>query len=162
MLAALCAVLGGCATSARPELPIPIEIAIAASERLNPTEEGRPSPVVVRIYELSNQTWFQAADFFELIGMREAPKNEEILDMQEFIAVPGEVRVVRRRANLATRAIGVVTGYRDIDTGAWRSVVQMPPPHQAGRLWSWNVSPERRYQIILGERSVDIREVLKW
>jgi hypothetical protein len=38
----------------------------------------------------------------------------------------------------------------------------MPPPHQAGRLWSWNVSPERRYQIILGERSVDIREVLKW
>lgn len=162
VLVILGVLLSGCATSVRPELPIPVEIAIAASERLNPTEEGRPSPVVVRIYELSNQTWFQAADFFELIGMREAPKNEEILDMQEFVAIPGEVRVVRKRANLATRAIGVVAGYRDMDTGAWRSLVPLPPPHQAGRLWSRNLSPERRYQIILGERSVDIREVLKW
>lgn len=161
-LAALCALLTGCAGAVRPELPIPVEIAIAASERLNPTEAGRPSPVVVRIYELSNQTWFQAAGFFELIGMQDAPKNEEVLDMQEFVAVPGEVRVVRKRANLATRAIGVVAGYRDMDTGAWRSVAPLPSPHQAGRLWSGSLSPERRYQIILGERSVDIREVLKW
>lgn len=162
VLIVLSALLIGCATTTRPELPVPVEIAIAASERLNPTEQGRPSPVVVRIYELSAPTWFQAADFFELIGMQEAAKNEEVLDVQEFVAIPGEVRVVRKRANLATRVIGVVAGYRDMDSGAWRASAELPSPHQAGRLWSGSLSPERRYQIIIGERSVDIREVLKW
>ncbi|WP_445954504.1 type VI secretion system lipoprotein TssJ [Thauera sp. SDU_THAU2] len=49
--------VGGCSLPARQELPVPVEISIAASESLNPTEQGRPSPVLLRIYELSGRTF---------------------------------------------------------------------------------------------------------
>lgn len=162
-LSALAAVVAatGCTKAQRPELPVPVEISIAASERLNPTEQGRPSPVVLRVFELSGRNFFQTADFFTLLGERAGIKDEEVIDVHEFVMMPGEVRVLRRKTELGTRLIGVVAGYRDAQGGVWRAVATVPPPHKAGRLWSGEASPERKYRVVVGEKAVAIDDVSK-
>lgn len=152
-------ILAGCAMPERRDLPVPVKLSIAASERLNPTEHGRPSPVVVRVFELSASGRFQREDFFTLLGDLAAARNDEVVDVFEYVMMPGEVRVLRRRASLDTRFIGVVAGFRDVHEGVWRSVVAVPAPHRAGRLWSSETSPERQFRIMVGERAVSITDV---
>lgn len=149
----------GCSIPERSDLPVPVKVSIAASERLNPTEQGRPSPVVVRVYELSGSGRFQREDFFTLLGDLAAARNEEVVDVFEYVVMPGEMRVLRRRASLETRFIGVVAGFRDMHEGAWRALVSVPAPHRAGRLWSSETSPERQFRITVGERAVAISDV---
>ncbi|WP_068639228.1 type VI secretion system lipoprotein TssJ [Thauera butanivorans] len=151
--------VGGCSLPARQELPVPVEISIAASESLNPTEQGRPSPVLLRIYELSGRAFFQSADFFTLLGEMESARHAEVIEIHEFVLMPGEVRVMRRRTELGTQFLGVAAAYRDLQGSSWRSLASVPPPHRAGRLWSSETSPERRYRVVVGERSVAIDEV---
>jgi type VI secretion system protein VasD len=160
LVAAVMAVLGacGCSVPARKELPVPVEISIAASELLNPTEQGRPSPALLRVYELSGNTFFQSADFFTLLE-GDGARHEEVLDMHEFMLMPGEVRVLRRRLGLNARFLGVVAGYRDVQGSVWRSQAAVPPPHLAGLLWSDQTSPQRQYRVVVGEKNIVIKEV---
>ncbi len=146
----------GCSMPSRPELPVPVEISLAASEHVNPTEQGRPSPVVLRVYELSGRDFFQSADFFELLGGRDRAKDAEVIAVHEFVMMPGELRVLRRRTELGTRFLGVAAGYRDTQGSIWRALAAVPAPYKAGRLWSAETSPERKYRIVVGEKAVVI------
>jgi len=155
-LAAVVLLVSGCFSSVRQELPVPVEISIAASESLNPTEQGRPSPVLLRIFELSGQTFFQSADFFTLLGEMEDAQHAEVIKVHEFMLMPGEVRLLRRRTELNTRFLAVAAAYQDLTGSLWRSLAVVPPPYRAGRLWSANVSPEQRYRVVVGKKRVAI------
>lgn len=159
VLLCLLAVATGCSSTARPALPVPLEIGFAASERLNPADTGRPSPVVVRIFELSEQGAFLSVDFFALFESREALPTDSVVNVQEFVAMPGEVRVIRRKAAATTRFLGVAAGYRDVEGSAWRALVPVQAPHRAGTLWSGGVSPQQRFRIVVGARAVSIDSV---
>ncbi len=162
LMAVVIAVLGasGCSVPPRKELPVPVEISIAASESLNPTAQGRPSPVLLRVYELSGNTFFQSADFFTLLE-GEGARHEEVLETHEFMLMPGEVRVLRRRTGLDTRFLGVTAGYRDVQGSVWRSVVAVSAPYLAGLLWSSQTSPQQRYRVVVGEKNIVIKEVVR-
>jgi len=151
--------VSGCATTPQPELPVPIEISIAASESLNPTAQGRASPVLLRIYELSGQTFFQSADFFTLLGEVAQTNHAEVLEMHEFMLMPGEIRVLRRRTKLPTRFLGVAVAYRDLQGSAWRALATVPAPRTASRWWPADTSPQQRYRVVAGENSVVIETV---
>src|SRR3546814_5877148 len=55
--------VAGCA--AAPEKPTIVVLSLTAAPDVNPDASGRPSPVVVRIYQLASPTAFAAADFFQ-------------------------------------------------------------------------------------------------
>lgn len=40
------------------------DLEIAASHNINPDSNGRPSPVVVYVFELTSNTIFESQDFF--------------------------------------------------------------------------------------------------
>lgn len=147
-----------CSGGVRKELPVPFELTIMASERLNPTESGRASPVVVRVFELADRGFFRSADIFTLLGEESGASNAEVIEVQGFSMMPGEIRVVRRLATLGARYVGVVAGYRDVERSVWRELAALPPPYYAGRLWSDGVSPERKYEVLVGERQVTIKD----
>jgi type VI secretion system protein VasD len=153
-----CGLFGTLKPEARPELPVPLEITLGAAERVNPTEAGRPSPIKVKMFELSNDARFLSADYFELMGQDGAPLGEDVLVSEEFILLPGEVRVVRKRAESNSKFLGIVAGYRDLSGSAWRTIAPLPEPYLAGRLWTNNVSPTKRLYVTLGERGVTIYE----
>jgi len=141
----------------REKLPVPLEITLGALENVNPTATGRASPVVVRVFELANESRFQAADYFELTEGKVSLEGD-VLSSEEHTLLPGEVRVIRKRAALESNFLGIVAGYRDLSGSTWRAVVPLPAPYLAGRLWTKSVSPTKRLSVVLGKSGIVIQE----
>jgi type VI secretion system protein VasD len=114
------AVLAACASA-----PKPTEITgtLQASANVNPSVSKRPSPLLVRVYELKAATAFNNADFVSLYQRDQAELGAEMIGRDEVILNPGETRPLNKTATPETRFIGVLAGYRDLDHAKWRSVV---------------------------------------
>ena len=153
-----CGLSGALKPEERQGLAVPLEITLGAAERVNLNTEGRPSPIVVRVFELANDTRFLSADYFELMGQDGTPLGEEMLVSEEYILLAGEIRVVRKHAAANSRFLGIVAGYRDLASSAWRAIVPLPAPHFAGRVWTHSVSPTKRLYVMLGEGGATIYE----
>lgn len=155
--------LSGCGgpklnTGEREKLPIPLEITLGALDDVNPNATGRPSPIVVRVFELANESRFQTADYFELMGEGAVLLEGDILSKEEHTLIPGEVRVLRKRASLQSKSLGIIAGYRDLGSSTWRAVTPLPEPYLAGRLWTKSVSPTVRLFVVLNKNGVMIRK----
>ncbi|WNW09926.1 type VI secretion system lipoprotein TssJ [Pseudomonas sp. DTU_2021_1001937_2_SI_NGA_ILE_001] len=115
--------LGGCAALSEPE-PTRLDLTLAASERLNPDLHGRPSPVVVRLYELRQPAAFQASAFFDLYERARANLAADLLASEELELRPGETRRLKLLVEQG-RYVGVLAGYRDLGSGRWRQVLSL-------------------------------------
>jgi type VI secretion system protein VasD len=121
---ALGTLLAGCASA-----PKPAEITgtIKASANVNPSVSKRPSPLLVRVYELKTATAFNNADFVSLYQRDQAELGAEMVGRDEVILNPGETRPLNKTTSPDTRFIGVLGAYRDLDHAKWRSVVAVQP-----------------------------------
>jgi type VI secretion system protein VasD len=118
------ALLVACASA-----PKPTEITgtMQASANVNPSVSKRPSPLLVRVYELKTATAFNNADFVSLYQRDQAELGAEMVGREEVILNPGESRPLTKMTGADTRFIGVLGGYRDLDHAKWRSVVPIQP-----------------------------------
>ena len=71
-----------------------LAINIAASAGINPNTNNRPSPVVVRLYELKASAQFEAADFLSLYEKDQAVLGADIVTRDEFVLAPGEKKTI--------------------------------------------------------------------
>ena len=125
-LAALGAV-AGCAGGPKPPKPTQVEGTIAASPGLNPSVNQRPSPLLVRIYELRSATAFNQADFMSLYQGDQATLAADLVVREEIMLQPGESRPFTRQLNPDTRFIGVIGAYRNLERATWRALVPIKP-----------------------------------
>ena len=127
-LAALGAALLLSACAAKPPLP-PASVAgtIQASPQINPSASKRPSPLLVRVYELKSVAAFNAADFMSLYQRDQAALSADLLAKEEFVLEPGETKTFAKTLAPDTRFIGVVAAYRDLEHAKWRTVVAVQP-----------------------------------
>ena len=128
--------LGACASDPEPLPPPPptrLEATIEASTYINPDIRNRPSPVVIRLYELESETNFINADFFDLYDDQETTLLGMIVRRDEFAVMPLDKLTVERQLQPSTRFIGVIAAYRDIDRTMWRDVSPIEP-NQTNRL----------------------------
>lgn len=93
----------------------------------NPDLEGRPSPVVVTIYELSSRTIFDNQDFFSLYENSESILGPDLLTKQELELQPEQKITQTLTLNKNANYVGVVVAYRDVDNSRWRGVVEVSP-----------------------------------
>ena len=109
--------------------PKPAQVAgtIEASAKVNPSASKRPSPVLVRVYELKTAAAFNAADFMSLYQRDKAELGADLLGKDEFVLAPGESRTFAKTLDLDTRFLGVLAAYRDVEHAQWRSVVPVQP-----------------------------------
>jgi type VI secretion system protein VasD len=127
------AVLAACSNVPKV-LPVPvfepasITISLNVSSAANPDIRGRPSPVVVRIYELRSTTSFESADFFSLNDKDQSALGADIVTRDEFFLQPGQSQTIQRKVNSTTRGIGVFVAYRDLERSKWRAVTSVPIP----------------------------------
>lgn len=96
---------------------------IAASTKVNPDFDGRPSPIVVRIYELKSRNLFDTADFYDMYSDEKAILGDEFLRRTEHQIRPGDVLPVDIELREDTRYIGVLAAYRDVNEAKWRDSV---------------------------------------
>jgi type VI secretion system protein VasD len=116
--------LGACASGPKPT---PVTGNIAASPQVNPSVSRRPSPLLVRVYELKAATAFNAADFVSLYQRDQAELGADLVAREELTLAPGETRPLAKTLSPETRFVGVFAAYRDLEHARWRSVVPIQP-----------------------------------
>jgi type VI secretion system protein VasD len=122
LVGGLLATGAGCGRSSPPLL----RGAITAGTASNPDARGRPSPVVVRVYELRSVGAFGNADFFSLFEKEQETLAGELIGREEFILKPGEKRAYQRQLQPDTKFIGVVAAFRDLENARWRQSAPVP------------------------------------
>jgi len=124
----VCAIAAGCSSPPKPVVTT-VAGSIEASPRLNPSINQRPSPLLMRVYELRTPAAFSNADFMALYQSDQAALATDMVAREEFMLQPGENRAVRKTLAADTRYIGVLGIYRNLEKATWRAVV----PVQVGK-----------------------------
>lgn len=136
MLVAVLA-LGGCAKgpppappsitiAAPPDARVKASMTVAAAADTNPDGAGRPSPIVVRVYQLRTDAAFNGADFFPLFDDDQKVLGPELITRDEFVLAPAEQRTIDVTLSAETRYVGAVAAFRDIRNAQWRGLIPTP------------------------------------
>ena len=104
---------------------------IKADRATNPDLRGRPSPVVVRVYELKSLGAFNTADFFSLFEKEQEALGSELVGREEYELRPDETRPYQRQLQPDTKFIGVAAAFRDLEHARWRNAVAVPAKRSA-------------------------------
>lgn len=116
----------GC-TTMNKIVPPSTDLIISVSKNVNPDASERPSPVVMKIFELSSRTIFDTQDFFSLYDTPEKTLGPDLLKKDELELQPDSVKEYKMSLNRNTRYVGVVVAYRNIDQARWRAVIEVDP-----------------------------------
>lgn len=114
--------LAGCASK-----PPRLDGRVVGGAALNPSVSRRPSPVMLRIYELRAATLFTQLDFMALFQRDQAELAADLLSREEFMLAPGETRPWGRPLHKDTRHLGVIAVFRDLEKARWRAIAAVRP-----------------------------------
>lgn len=148
--------LAACSTAPAQREQMKLDLTVSAKATVNPDDKDRPSPVLVRIYELKTESAFNGADYFSLDKSDKMVLTQDLLVRDEFVLRPGEVREFERKLNPETQAIGFLVGYRELGKATWRSVYKLPPAPEAA--WYRAAVPARKVklQVWLDQQAITI------
>jgi type VI secretion system protein VasD len=118
---ALAMLLSACAGKPPPTPPTVLRGAIEATATVNPDARGRPSPIVVKVFEMKSLGPFEAADFFSLFDKEREALGADLLRKEELTLRPGERLALDRTLDPDTRFVGIVAGYRALERSRWRT-----------------------------------------
>ncbi len=102
---------------------------ITTSHDINPNINGQPSPVLVRVYQLSNKVNFQNATYEALFDNEHSALGAEFISINEYLVHPNTSNPVQLQISENVKYLGVAVGYRSIDMVNWRAVVAVPENH---------------------------------
>lgn len=120
-------VLSGCSWMNPYSNITKINIRLNGSDYLNPDLRGRPSPIVIRVYELKNAVNFINADFFSLYNDAKSVLGDDLVNVEEMELSPRQAIHVRYRVAGTSQYIGVIAAYRDLSSTNWRYVIKAVP-----------------------------------
>lgn len=110
-----------------PPKPGTLSIQIGAADNINPDMQRRPSPVMVRIYELKASAPFESADFLSLFERDQATLGADLVARQEIAFRPGETKIIDKPLAADTKFIGVMVAFRELERARWRGLVEVQP-----------------------------------
>lgn len=123
-LVACALLLASCAS--KPAKPVPARAQIVVSADANPDTSGRPSPVVLRVFQLRNDGEFATADFFALYDKEKETLGASFVSREEYVLAPGETRNLQLELNGEARFLGAIAAFRDIRSARWRALTRTP------------------------------------
>ncbi|TBU76588.1 type VI secretion system lipoprotein TssJ [Pseudomonas daroniae] len=128
-LTALTAVilLAGCSTLSPYSHITKLNLKLTASDQLNPDLNGRPSPIVVRLFELKHPVAFENADFFSLYERAKESLAPDMVATEELELRPGQTVELKLSVEEGSRYVGVLAAYRDLPETKWRYTLQVAP-----------------------------------
>jgi len=104
--------------------PTKFEAAVQAAADLNPTSDGRPAPLLVRLYPLRSVGAFESADFFSIYEQADVLlAADTTAPAEELNMLPGQTKQVSRQFSDDTRFLAIIAAYRDVDNATWRAVI---------------------------------------
>ena len=125
----VCLTLAACGGGApKPE---GLVVKVTATEDVNPDLQGRPSPIVLNVFELSSAESFNSLDYLGLTSNSGMALGADRLNGTQTVIAPGGFTALELQLDARTSAIGLVAGYRDIDNATWRRAVSIVPGETA-------------------------------
>jgi type VI secretion system protein VasD len=154
---ALALVLTACASSdPKPsKVPIRLDLSVVAAASVNPDDQKRAAPIVVRIYELKTDSAFATADYFSLQDKDKTVLADDLVRRDEFQLRPGDRKVFQRTIDPATTRLGILAAYRDLPNSVWREVYTLPATPNAA--WYYR-SPKLKLTVDLDSNAIRITE----
>jgi len=119
--------LSSCGTSGGPPEPITIDLTISASKNLNPDIEKRASPIVIRIYQLTQIDTFNNSDFFALYENDKSILAKDLSFREEFEIKPSQSNSKPFAIHSTGKYIAVLAAFRDLDKAQWKSFLEIDP-----------------------------------
>lgn len=119
--------LAGCSTLSPYSKVTKLNLKLTASDQLNPDLNGRPSPVVVRLFELKHPVAFENADFFSLYERAKESLAPDMVATEELELRPGETVDLKLSVEEGSRYVGILAAYRDLSDTQWRYTLQVAP-----------------------------------
>ena len=120
----LCLLLVAC--SSTTENTVNFNYFITASADINPDIAGRPSSVIVRIYQLTNKVNFENSSYDALFESNHNALGTEYITLDEYLIDPDSRKEIELKISENAKFIGVVVGYRSTDMVTWRTVKVVP------------------------------------
>ncbi|YCO02294.1 type VI secretion system lipoprotein TssJ [Vibrio sp. VNB-15] len=124
VLLILTSVLIGCSAANLVVDPY-ADLEITAKHNINPDSNGRPSPVVIYVFELTSPTVFESQDFFSIYENYEKVLGPDLVNKYEISLTPGQKNVYHASMSPQTEYLGLVAAFRDIENSNWRQVIQV-------------------------------------
>ncbi|MFW1429611.1 type VI secretion system lipoprotein TssJ [Vibrio parahaemolyticus] len=101
------------------------DLEITANHNINPDSNGRPSPVVVYVFELTSNTLFESQDFFSIYEEYEKVLGPDLVNKYEISLTPGQKEIYQASMSPKTEYLGIVAAFRDIENSNWRQVIKV-------------------------------------
>ena len=110
-----------------PPKPLPPTLArLTVSADANPDSDGRPSPIVIRIYQLKEGGAFANASYFALLDKESETLGSSLVSREEYEMQPGAARELELQIPAEARVLGVIAGYRNLNNSHWKAVANAP------------------------------------
>ena len=143
---ALFGAIAGCGgNNARPACDAQenANLRLEATDRMNPDEDGRPLPTIVRIYQLANIGQAETATFEEMWRSDEDTLGDAMLGKDELTMYP-DTRITRafERNPDANYIMGMAVVRRPTGV-SWRTILELPPPASEAQCAALQENPDQ-------------------
>nr|WP_295828186.1 type VI secretion system lipoprotein TssJ [uncultured Azospirillum sp.] len=119
--------LAACSSAPKPPPPTTIRLTVVGAKALNPDPSGRPSPVMLRLYQLGPSDAFANADFFQVMDQDKATLGPTLLDRQELAVQPDNKQSVTIQPKPDVKTLAVAAGFRAYEEAGWRALQPVEP-----------------------------------
>jgi len=109
-----------------PPPPTSLDLTIRGAPDLNPSPSGRPSPVIVEVYQLASPSAFAQADFFDLEERQASVLGADMIARKAFPLLPGTEERMAEILPPPVTHVGIMAAYRDIENVTWRTLIAVP------------------------------------
>jgi len=138
----LAAWLGGCSYFMSDLTKV--DMRIVAGGDVNPDDNGRPSPVVVRVVELKSPAVFESSEFFALYQDEAQTLGSDLVATEEFEFKPGDVQDMKFALKPESNYVGILAAYRQLDKVNWRLVLPL------------TIKDKNQLTVLLNRRGIEL------
>ena len=121
-----------------------VDMRIVAGGDVNPDDNGRPSPVVVRVVELKSPSVFESAEFFALYQNEAQTLGSDLVATEEFEFKPGDVQDLKFALKPESNYVGVLAAYRQLEKANWRLVLPLA------------IKEKNELTVLLNQRGIEL------
>lgn len=119
--------LAACSSAPKPPPPTTIRLTVVGAKALNPDPSGRPSPVMLRLYQLGPSDAFANADFFQVMDQDKATLGPTLLDRQELAVQPDNRQTVTIQPKPDVKTLAIAAAFRAYEEAGWRALQPVEP-----------------------------------
>lgn len=113
--------------------PQTLQLSILASPTTNPTPEGQPRPVVVRIYQMKNDARLFNASFDQVWRDEKATLGDDLFKADEVQVYPASRIDVKIDRVEVVQHIAAVALFQGSKGRSWVTSLDLPPPPEPGK-----------------------------